>query len=198
MNRHNQWLFEAPFVLGNQREYYQNSEWESAPTSPTTSRLIHKPRVLRVPFKTSFPDFRREVERAVGRWTVFRSDRGTILRKLLEPSIGSLRTIHQQNLDLGTRSGEPVDIIVNFYYTGRGKSLRVFKIVIFPPEIPVIQGSAPSRTNPPNMWKCTVQGVSFLCTKKPCTPSFTDKSGRFFQLVDSSESVCRYAEILTR
>jgi hypothetical protein len=80
MNRQSQWLFGAPLVLEGDREYYNQAEWESVPINPSGSKLIHKARVLKVPFKTSFPDLLREIERAVGRWTVFRSDRGTVVR----------------------------------------------------------------------------------------------------------------------
>jgi hypothetical protein len=152
MNRQSQWLFEAPFASETDHhtnpytnsEYYRNSEWEAEweveSLCPGASISTHKVRVLRVPFKKDFHDFLREVERAIGRWTVFRSDGGKRVRQLIERWKGNLRSIHQNNLNAGLRSGALIDIMVNFYYTGKGRSLRVCSIAIFVPEEIIIKG----------------------------------------------------------
>jgi hypothetical protein len=141
MNRTSQWLFEAPFISErdhdtnpyNNPEYYTNSEWESPPPPPCPgiSKPIRRERILKVPFKKDFEDFLRGVERAVGRWTVFRSDRGQRVRRLLKPWIENIRRIHKSNLDAKVRSGVSIDILVDFFYAGKGESLRVCGLIIW-------------------------------------------------------------------
>jgi hypothetical protein len=149
MNGRTQWLFEAPFVSKSDHytytysdqecysDYEWETEWETQPLCPGVSSSTYtlRARNLRVPFKNNFEDFRREVERAVGKWTVFRSDQGQRVRRLVEPVISNLRSIHQKNLAAGLRSGALIEIIVNFYYAGKGESLRVCAIAILPPEV---------------------------------------------------------------
>lgn len=137
MNRQSQWLFEAP-VASEATLYtnpYSDPEWDSPPLCPGISKFAHKARTLKVPFRKDFGDFLREVERAVGRWTVYRSDRGQRVRRLLKPWIVNLRSIYKSNLDAKVPSGVPIDIVVNFYYAGKGESLRVCEILIPVPEV---------------------------------------------------------------
>jgi outer membrane protein OmpA-like peptidoglycan-associated protein len=168
MNRQSPWLFEAPITSEatlytnpySNPEYYSNSEWEAEreskpPLCPGISKFTHIARTLKVLFKEDFQDFRREVERAVGRWTIFRSDGGKRIKRLIEPWIENLRSIHKSNRDAKVRPGVSIDIVVNFYYAGKRESLRVCEISILVPDVININGESQWLFEAPAPMQCS-------------------------------------------
>lgn len=94
-------------------------------------------RKLKVRFRRSFQDFLREVERAVGRWTVFRSDPGhRRVKRLVQPWEDILRRIHKSNLDAGISPGTQVEIASEFFYRGEGENSRVCGVGLYIPPSP--------------------------------------------------------------
>lgn len=79
-------------------------------------------RIIFVPFKRDFGEFSKEVRKALGRYTVFRSDRGAYLERLLssEPTFPQgIQMSHQFMLSAIPPAAEstPTKIFVTFYYT---------------------------------------------------------------------------------
>lgn len=154
-------------------------------------------RELQVPFRENFNDFLREVQRAVGRWTVFRSNPGHgRVKGLVQPWKDHLKTFHQSKLNANVSPGTPLKIRTLFLYRGVGTtSQRVCGILIVLKEKPAL--STPS----PSMDQCrkeTIRGIKgFLVCKKPCVQHFS-RGGLDWTLVDSSSPhECTYSSILT-
>lgn len=155
-------------------------------------------RELQVPFRAGFNDFLREVQRAVGRRTVFRHDPGhRRVKGLVQPWEDFLRNFHQSNLAANVSSGTLVKIRSFFFYRGVGKpSERVCGIMLLRPK-----AQPPVPTPPPSIDQCrkeTIRGIKgFLVCKKPCVQGFS-WGGFDWELVDSSSpNECTYMNILT-
>ncbi len=154
-------------------------------------------RELPVPFRENFNDFLREVQRAVGRWTVFRSDPGHArVKGLVQPWKDHLKTFHQSKLNAKVAPGTLLKIRTLFMYRGVGTaSERVCGILI------VTKEKTPLPTTSPSIDQCrkeTIRGIKgFLVCKKPCVPRFP-QGGFDWVLVDSSSpNQCTYSRILT-
>jgi hypothetical protein len=88
------------------------------------------PRGLPVKFRTNFNQFRLEVARGIGRWTIFRSDQGRRALKHATDNDKVLKDIHKDLLNLGVSDGTSVSIIADFIYAGQGSSRRVTHVRI--------------------------------------------------------------------
>jgi hypothetical protein len=151
-------------------------------------------KILKVPFKRDFQDFRREVEKKVGRWTIFRSDQGQRVKKLIEPWKDILKKIHKENLDVGVTPGTLIEIHSKFFYRGRrgAENRRLCGINL----------DSPFAHTPPNSsvsphaceWKKEANGITLLNCKKPCVPAGFLREGFWCDLVTdpSSPDVCKY------
>lgn len=98
-------------------------EWESE-EEVTTSR------VLPVKFRPDFNQFRLEVARAIGRWTVYRSDQGQRALKHVTDNDKVLRDFHKDLLNRGVPDGTSVPFLADFIYAGQGSSRRVKQVRI--------------------------------------------------------------------
>lgn len=87
-------------------------------------------RVLPVKFRRDFNQFRLEMARAIGRWTVFRSDQGQRALKHVADNDSVLRDFHQELLNRGVSDGTSVPFLVDFIYAGQGSSRRVKQVRI--------------------------------------------------------------------
>jgi len=79
-------------------------------------------RVLHVPFRTRFSDFRQEVRKALGRYVTFRSDKGTNLDSLLnsEPTfLQTIKDMHDSMLKATPPRAElaSTPVVATFHYT---------------------------------------------------------------------------------
>ncbi len=154
-------------------------------------------RELQVQFRTNFLDFLREVQRAVGDWTVFRHDPGhRRVKGLVQPWEDQLKRFHQSKLDAKFSPGTPLKIRSAFFYRSVGTtSERVCGILL------VLKEKPPVPTPPPSMDQCrkeTIRGIKgFLVCKKPCVQRFS-WGGYDWDLVDSSSpNECTYVSKLT-
>jgi hypothetical protein len=98
-------------------------EWESE-EEVTTSR------VLPVKFRRDFNQFRLEMARAIGRWTVYRSDQGQRALKHVTDNDNVLRDFHKDLLNQGVSEGKSVPFLLDFIYAGQGSSRRVKQVRI--------------------------------------------------------------------
>jgi hypothetical protein len=103
MNRPSPWLFEAP-----------------PRTTPSKDRIVEGSitRIIVVPYRRNFNEFRQEVRKALGRYTMFRSDRGANLDRLLnsEPTfLQSIQMLHSGKLPPVTESS-PIEVMATFIY----------------------------------------------------------------------------------
>jgi hypothetical protein len=113
MNKQSQWLFEAP---------------PRTPSPPKTSspkaRIVWGSitRILVVPFRRNFTDFRQEVRKALGKHITFRSDRGAYLDSLLNSEPTFPKTIQTQHSSMQLAKPPmaeftPIEVPATFYYT---------------------------------------------------------------------------------
>jgi hypothetical protein len=87
-------------------------------------------RVLSVKFRRDFNQFRLEVARAIGRWTVYRSDQGQRALEHVTDNDEVLRNFHKDLLNRGVPDGTSVPFLMDFTYAGQGSSRRVTKVRI--------------------------------------------------------------------
>lgn len=92
----------------------------------STNKLctVFIPRRLPVRFRRILPDFLDEVVRAVGRFTVFRSDAGRRARSLVAWQEIILEEMHRQMLRLGIPEGGHVEVPAIFTYQGQKAGMR--------------------------------------------------------------------------
>jgi hypothetical protein len=107
MNRQSQWLFEAP-----------------PKTLPPKDRVVSgsMTRILVVPFRKNFTDFRQEVRKAVGRYVTFRSNQGAYLDSLLnsEPTFPQMIQAQHGSIQLARppmAEFTPIEVPATFIYT---------------------------------------------------------------------------------
>jgi hypothetical protein len=123
-------------------------------------------KILKVPFKRDFQDFRREVEKKVGRWTIFRSDQGQRVKKLIEPWKDILKKIHKENLNAGVTPGTLIEIHSKFFYRGRrgAENRRLCGINLYspfahtPPIAEPVSKTSPAR---PSTLEDILQKIAF-------------------------------------
>jgi hypothetical protein len=84
---------------------------------------------LKVTFRSSFPDFRREVQRAVERW----AKDPRVASKLVTTNENLLKGHHKQMLAEKVPDNAPVRLFGSFSYEATGCTWSVVKLT-FPPE----------------------------------------------------------------
>lgn len=84
---------------------------------------------LKVVFRESFPDFRREVERAVERWI----EPSRHARLLVEAREGHLKRLHKQMLDEKVPDKAALQLAGSFFYKVPPGAWRIANL-LFPPE----------------------------------------------------------------
>jgi hypothetical protein len=84
---------------------------------------------LRVVFRQSFSDFRREVERAVERWI----EPARHARALIAAREGHLQKLHKQMLDEKVPDNAAVQVAGSFFYKVPSGAWRIANL-LFPPE----------------------------------------------------------------
>jgi 8-oxo-dGTP pyrophosphatase MutT (NUDIX family) len=94
--------------------------------SPDPEEIIF--RGLPVPFRRDFDKFRLEVARAIGRWTIYRSDQGRRALKLATDNDTALRALHSSLLRSGVADGRILPLAAEFIYQGRGPGRHVKRV----------------------------------------------------------------------
>jgi hypothetical protein len=84
---------------------------------------------LKVVFRESFPDFRREVERAVARWI----EPARHARLLVGAREGHLKRLHKQMLDEKVPDKAALQLAGSFFYKVPPGAWRIANL-LFPPE----------------------------------------------------------------
>lgn len=98
-----------------------------SPTRRTGRSVIR--RKLRVRFRSDYRLFRLEVARAIGRYTVYRSDKGKRARAHVGRHEDWYRSKHMELQLLGARDGELVILCLKFVYRGRPSHRRVVDVI---------------------------------------------------------------------
>jgi hypothetical protein len=101
---------------------YSEFEWE------LEEEIV--PRDLPVRFRLDFARFRLEVARAIGRWTIFRSDQGRRALRLATENDKVLKAIHRDLKSLGVSDGTSLPIFADFTYEGQGAGRHVKQVTI--------------------------------------------------------------------